>query len=109
VVVGDDSQDRLEQPAGADREPEGDARGGAGPARESERTLSRLFREELGMTYPQWRRNLRLLRAAILLCSGASVTTAARECGWGTTSSFIEAFRRSMGQTPGAYQAGARR
>lgn len=74
----------------------------------SERTLSRLFRDELGMTYPQWRRNLRLLSAAILLCDGASVTTAAHQCGWRTTSSFIEAFRQTMGQTPGAYKANAR-
>jgi AraC-like DNA-binding protein len=70
----------------------------------SERTLSRLFRDELGMTYPQWRTNLRLHSAAILLCAGAPVTTVAHECGWKTASSFIEAFRRAMGQTPGSYR-----
>lgn len=73
----------------------------------SERTLSRLFREDLGMTYPKWRRSLRLLSAAILLSSGVPVTVAAHQCGWKTTSSFIETFRRSMGQTPGAYKASA--
>jgi len=71
----------------------------------SERTLSRLFRDELGMTYPQWRTTLRLHSAAILLCGGAPVTTVAHQCGWKTASSFIEAFRRAMGQTPGAYRA----
>jgi AraC-like DNA-binding protein len=71
----------------------------------SERTLSRLFRAELGMTYPQWRTNLRLHSAAILLCGGASVTAVAHLCGWKTASSFIEAFRRAMGQTPGAFRA----
>jgi len=69
-----------------------------------ERTLSRLFRRELGMTYPQWRTNLRLHSAAILLSGGESVTAVAQLCGWKTTSSFIEAFRRAMGQTPGAYK-----
>lgn len=71
----------------------------------SERTLSRLFRGEFGMTYPQWRTNLRLLNAAILLSDGASVTATAHECGWKTTSAFIDAFRRAMGQTPGSYRS----
>jgi len=71
-------------------------------------TLSRLFRDELGMTYPQWRTNLRLLTAAILLSDGTSVTDTAHRCGWQTTSSFIDTFRRAMGQTPGAYKAATR-
>lgn len=70
----------------------------------SQSTLSRLFRHELGMTYPQWRTNLRLLNAAILLSSGAPVTETAHRCGWQTTSSFIDTFRRAMGQTPGSYK-----
>jgi AraC-like DNA-binding protein len=70
----------------------------------SESTLSRLFRHELGMTYPQWRTNLRLLNATILLSSGTSVTETALQCGWQTTSSFIDTFRRAMGQTPGSYK-----
>lgn len=71
----------------------------------SERSLSRLFRDELGMTYPQWRTNLRLLNAMILLSSDVPVTRAASLCGWKTTSSFIDAFRRALGQTPGEYRA----
>ena len=70
----------------------------------SQSTLSRLFRHELGMTYPQWRTNLRLLNAAILLSSGTPVTETAHQCGWQTTSSFIDTFRRAMGQTPGSYK-----
>ena len=71
----------------------------------SERNLSRLFRDELGMSYPQWRTNLRLLNAMIVLSGGASVTTTARQCGWNTTSAFIDAFRGAFGQTPGVYRA----
>jgi AraC-like DNA-binding protein len=74
----------------------------------SERSLSRLFRAELGMSYPQWRTTLRLQTAMILLAGGTPVTTTAHECGWKTTSSFIDAFRRALGQTPGAYRAAAR-
>lgn len=72
--------------------------------RASQRTLSRLFRAELGMTYPQWRTRLRVLHAMVLLASGNSVTDTAHQCGWATTSSFIDTFRRAMGQTPGAYK-----
>jgi AraC-like DNA-binding protein len=75
----------------------------------SESTLSRLFRHELGMTYPQWRANVRLLNATILLCDGATVTETAQRCGWQTTSSFIDTFRRAMGATPGTYRNSRKR
>lgn len=75
------------------------ARVGAG-----ERTLSRLFREEFGMTYPQWRTRVRVFEAMVLLSGGATVTETAHRCGWSTTSSFIDTFQRSMGRTPGAYR-----
>lgn len=76
------------------------ARVGAG-----ERTLARLFRDEFGLTYPQWRTNLRLYYAMIALAGGATVTETAHDCGWSTPSAFIDVFRRSMGQTPGTYQS----
>lgn len=68
----------------------------------SDRTLSRLFREDLGMTFPQWRTQLRLHRALILLAERTPVTTVAHQCGWSSASAFIEVFRRSFGHTPGA-------
>ena len=70
-----------------------------------ERTLSRLFRGEFGMTYPQWRTRLRVFESMILLAGGTSVTEAGLRCGWGTTSGFVETFHRTMGRTPGAYRA----
>lgn len=72
-----------------------------------ERTLTRLFRAEFGMTYPQWRTNTRVFHAMIQLAEGASVTATARRCGWATTSAFIDTFARTMGQTPGAYRSAA--
>jgi AraC-like DNA-binding protein len=68
----------------------------------SERSLSRLFREDLGMTFPQWRTQLRLHHALVLLANRTSVTTVAHQCGWSSASAFIEVFRRSFGHTPGA-------
>jgi AraC-like DNA-binding protein len=73
-----------------------------------ERTLSRLFRREFGMTYPQWRTRLRVFESMILLAGGTSVTEAGLRCGWGTTSGFVETFHRTMGRTPGAYRTHTR-
>lgn len=69
-----------------------------------ERTLSRLFRRELGMTFPQWRTQLRLYHALRMLAEGEPVTTVARTCGWASTSAFIDVFRRAFGYTPGTHQ-----
>ncbi|MEU1116583.1 MULTISPECIES: helix-turn-helix transcriptional regulator [unclassified Streptomyces] len=68
-----------------------------------ERTLSRLFRGELGMTFPQWRTQLRLYHALRMLADGLPVTTVAHRCGWASTSAFIDVFRRAYGYTPGTY------
>ncbi|WP_288336430.1 helix-turn-helix transcriptional regulator [uncultured Gordonia sp.] len=69
-----------------------------------ERTLARLFRDEMGMTYPQWRTNIRVYQAMIALAEGRSITATAHDCGWATPSAFISAFRQVTGRTPRAYQ-----
>lgn len=69
----------------------------------SERTLSRLFRSDLGMTFPQWRTQLRLFHALKMLAADQSVTATAHECGWSSTSAFIDVFRRAFGHTPGTH------
>jgi AraC-like DNA-binding protein len=68
-----------------------------------ERTLSRLFRRELGMTFPQWRTQLRLYHALRMLTEDLPVTTVAHRCGWSSTSAFIDVFRRAFGYTPGTH------
>lgn len=68
-----------------------------------DRTLSRLFRAELGMSFPQWRTQLRLYHALFLLAEHTPVTTVAHRCGWSSASAFIDAFRRTFGHTPGAH------
>ena len=69
----------------------------------SGRTLTRLFRDEMGMTFPQWRTQLRLYHALRLLAEGQPVTAVALRCGFATASAFIDVFRRSLGHTPGSY------
>jgi AraC-like DNA-binding protein len=71
----------------------------------SERTLSRLFHTELGMSFHRWRTILRIHHALIHLTGGRSVTDTAMACGWSNPSSFIDAFTEVVGQTPGRYQA----
>ncbi|MFF8812872.1 AraC family transcriptional regulator [Streptomyces pactum] len=68
----------------------------------SARTLSRRLREDLGLTYPQWRTQIRLHHALVLLADGTPVTTVAHRCGWSSASTFIDVFRRTFGHTPGA-------
>lgn len=68
-----------------------------------ERTLSRLFRRELGMTFPQWRTQLRLYHALRMPADDVPVTSVAHRCGWSSASAFIDVFRRAFGCTPGAH------
>ncbi len=70
-----------------------------------ERTLTRLFAAEMGMTFPQWRTQLRLHHALRLLAEDVAVTTVAHRCGWSSASAFIDVFRRAFGHTPGAHRA----
>jgi AraC-like DNA-binding protein len=69
----------------------------------SERTLSRLFRQEAGMTFAQWRGQFRLHHALVLLAEGHQITRIAGACGYASPSAFIGAFRASFGLTPGEY------
>ena len=70
----------------------------------SERTLSRLFRRDTGMTFPQRRGQLRLQHAMLLLATGSTVTGAGTASGYTNTSAFIAAFRDAFGITPAAYR-----
>ncbi|MEE1800718.1 helix-turn-helix transcriptional regulator [Streptomyces sp. JV176] len=69
----------------------------------SDRALSRLFKADLGMTFPQWRTQLRLYQALVLLADNTPVTTVAHRCGWSSASAFIDVFRRTFGHTPGTH------
>jgi AraC-like DNA-binding protein len=72
--------------------------------RSSARTLARLFREEMRMSYVQWRTQLRLYHALRMLADGAQVSTVARRCGWSAVSTFVSVFHRTYGHTPGGRQ-----
>ncbi|WP_207885892.1 helix-turn-helix domain-containing protein [Pseudomonas sp. 30_B] len=67
----------------------------------SEKTLSRLFQRETGMTFRLWRQRQRLLASLGSLEAGDSVTTAALDCGYDSTSAYIASFKGLFGFTPG--------
>lgn len=69
----------------------------------SGRTLTRRFNEEVGLSLGAWRRRLRMFKAIEMLGGGCSVTEAAFELGYGSSSAFIYAFRKEMGRSPLAY------
>lgn len=71
----------------------------------SPRTVQRLFRQETGLRFVEWRQRLRLINATTALHLGASVTAAGAEAGYASTSAFIAAFRQQMGETPGNHRA----
>jgi AraC-like DNA-binding protein len=69
------------------------------------RTLSRLCHDELGMTFYEWRTQLRVGHALVLLADGHDTTYVAHACGWSNPSSFIAAFAGLVGTTPGRYRS----
>jgi AraC-like DNA-binding protein len=74
----------------------------------SARTLSRLLHDELGMTFYEWRTQIRVHHALVLLADGHDTSHVAHACGWANPSSFITAFTGIVGTTPGRYRTGHR-
>jgi AraC-like DNA-binding protein len=71
----------------------------------SARTLSRLFHDELGMTFYEWRTQLRVFHALVLLADGHDTNHVAHACGWANPSHFIAAFHKLVGTTPGRHRS----
>ena len=69
----------------------------------SERTLARLFKDETGLTFGQWRQQLRIVEAVSKLAQGVRVAEIAAELGYANSSAFITMFRKTMGETPQRY------
>jgi AraC-like DNA-binding protein len=69
----------------------------------STRTLTRLFQKETGMSFRQWRQQVRLLEALTRLAGGAPVTNVAMDLGYESQSAFIAMFKKALGKTPGKY------
>ena len=69
----------------------------------STRTIARLFRQELGVSFSQWRQQALLARAIPLLSQGRPLAHVAQELGYQSQSAFSAMFRRAFGKSPRAF------
>ncbi|MGP3592597.1 AraC family transcriptional regulator [Vagococcus sp. WN89Y] len=70
----------------------------------SVRTLRRLFSEQTGLSFSQWRQQARILASMGWLLQGETVSEAAAKCGYDNVSAFIAAFKLRFGMTPGTFR-----
>lgn len=90
AIIGDASrEERLGQWASA-----------AGMGR---RTFTRAFRRETGISFSEWRQQVRLAEALSLLSLGRSVTSVAFDVGYNSSSAFTAMFHRTLGTAPSQY------
>jgi AraC-like DNA-binding protein len=75
----------------------------------TEKTLSRRFQGQLGISFNEWRQRLKLVASLSLLEDGKSVQSIARKLGYGSSSAFIAMFRRQTGTSPTNLQSTADR
>jgi len=71
----------------------------------SRRTFTRLFRQQTGLGFAQWRQQACLLSAITRLAEGQAVTRVALDLGYGSSSAFTAAFRTMLGKSPSQYLA----
>lgn len=70
----------------------------------SRRTFTRLFKQETGCTFVEWRQKACLMSALPQLAEGRSVTSTALALGYENPASFTGMFKRLLGSAPSAYQ-----
>ena len=69
----------------------------------SARTLTRLFRSELGTSFVQWRQQVLLARAVPLAARKLPMASIAAELGYASPSAFSAMVRRSVGAPPSRF------
>ncbi|MBY0367518.1 MAG: helix-turn-helix transcriptional regulator [Roseateles sp.] len=73
----------------------------------SPRTLSRLFREQLGTSFAQWRSQVLLAHALTLAARGRPMSHIASELGYASASAFTAMVTRTVGMPPSRFFAEA--
>ncbi|OOV92201.1 AraC family transcriptional regulator [Pseudomonas sp. MF4836] len=69
----------------------------------SERSMSRLLIQQVGMSFGRWRRQLHIILALQRLTRGDSVQSVALELGYESASGFVTMFRKALGKPPARY------
>ena len=70
----------------------------------SERTLTRLFASETGLSWREWRDRLRFMLALEGLQEGLGSAALAERLGYSSASAFVAAFRRQAGMPPSQWR-----
>lgn len=69
----------------------------------SERTISRVFESQTGLTFRQWRHRMRMISSLPMIEQNTPIQTVALNVGYESTSAFIHSFKKQFGQTPLQY------
>jgi AraC-like DNA-binding protein len=69
------------------------------------RTLARHFRRQTGMSFAEWRRRARLLRALGWIAEGRPILAVALDLGYDSPSAFSAMFRRELGVSPSHFRS----
>jgi AraC-like DNA-binding protein len=75
----------------------------AGRVGASERTLTRLFERELGMSFVHWRQQVRLAHAAPLIARGVPLSQVSAQLGYASQSAFSAMFKKTFGCSPSTF------
>lgn len=69
----------------------------------SERNMSRALREQIGMSFGRWRRQLHVVLGLRRMALGVSVQAVADELGYDSAGGFVTMFRKAVGKPPARY------
>ncbi|WP_131867222.1 AraC family transcriptional regulator [Biostraticola tofi] len=69
----------------------------------SVRTFTRLFRQQLGLTFSEWRLKACLMQALADMSQGSSVTEISLNLGYESLSAFTTMFRKQLGFPPSVF------
>lgn len=69
----------------------------------SSRTLRRLTLAETGLSFGQWRQQVKLMHGLEMLARGVPVAEVSDVLGYSSPSNFIAMFRRAFGDSPARY------
>ncbi|WP_256808952.1 AraC family transcriptional regulator [Pseudomonas siliginis] len=67
------------------------------------RTFNRLFRQQTGLSFRQWRQQACVIQALARLAAGEAVTRIALDFGYESPAAFSTMFRRVLGQAPSVW------
>ncbi|MTH97809.1 helix-turn-helix domain-containing protein [Roseibium sp. RKSG952] len=69
----------------------------------SVRSFERRMKQETGLSYRTWCRQVKLFRAIELLALGRTVSDVSHKLGYEEPSAFVASFKKAFGTTPGRY------